>query len=181
MHVRCKLDPMMQPRDEYTGRLEQRRASYASHQQQHIRIGQLRLAIFVMAAGIACSAYHDDVLSGVVAAAPLVLFLGGAHGISGSCGAWSARNAPSCSTNAPSTDWTASGRDRVRRAGASAGAQHPYADDLDVFVPGGLFQLLSSARTRAGENTLASWLMRPAGIDTLRARHGSGGGTARQD
>ena len=49
--------------------------------------------------------------------------------------------------------------------------QHPYADDLDLFVPGGVFEMLSLARTRAGENTLASWLMQPAAIDTLHGRH----------
>ncbi len=51
--------------------------------------------------------------------------------------------------------------------------QHPYADDLDLFIPGGLFEALSSARTRAGENTLASWLLRPAPMDASQARHQS--------
>jgi len=35
---------------------------------------------------------------------------------------------------------------------------HPYANDLDLFGPGSLFQLLSLARTRSGEDTLAGWL-----------------------
>jgi hypothetical protein len=35
---------------------------------------------------------------------------------------------------------------------------HPYANDLDLFGAGSLFELLSLARTRIGENTLASWL-----------------------
>jgi hypothetical protein len=34
--------------------------------------------------------------------------------------------------------------------------------DLDLFGPGSLFELLSIARTRAGEDTLASWLLAPA-------------------
>jgi hypothetical protein len=44
---------------------------------------------------------------------------------------------------------------------------HPYANDLDLFGPGSLFALLSLARTRTGEDTLASWLVNaapPAGI-----------------
>jgi hypothetical protein len=36
--------------------------------------------------------------------------------------------------------------------------EHPYAADLDLFGPGSLFDLLCRARTRAGEERLASWL-----------------------
>jgi hypothetical protein len=35
---------------------------------------------------------------------------------------------------------------------------HPYAADLDVFGHGSLFELLCTARTRAGEDALARWL-----------------------
>ena len=35
---------------------------------------------------------------------------------------------------------------------------HPYANDLDLFGRGSLFELLSLARTRTGEDTLAGWL-----------------------
>ncbi len=35
---------------------------------------------------------------------------------------------------------------------------HPYAGDLDVFGAGSLFQLVSTARTAAGEARLAGWL-----------------------
>lgn len=47
---------------------------------------------------------------------------------------------------------------------------HPYAEDLDLFGHGSLFELLSTARTHAGEETLAHWLLTPAGIDVVRAR-----------
>jgi hypothetical protein len=39
---------------------------------------------------------------------------------------------------------------------------HLYSEDLDVFGKGSLFELLSTARTAAGEDTLAAWLLRPA-------------------
>jgi hypothetical protein len=48
---------------------------------------------------------------------------------------------------------------------------HPYANDLDLFGRGSLFQLLSIARTRAGEETLAAWLTAPAAPPEVRARH----------
>ena len=48
---------------------------------------------------------------------------------------------------------------------------HPYAKDLDLFGPGSLFELLSTARTRAGEATLARWLLAPSEPADLRIRH----------
>ena len=47
---------------------------------------------------------------------------------------------------------------------------HPYADDLDLFGPGSVFDLLSTARTLAGEATLARWLLHPGTPDEARAR-----------
>jgi hypothetical protein len=40
--------------------------------------------------------------------------------------------------------------------------EHLYANDLDLFGRGSLFELLSVARTRPGEETLARWLKNPA-------------------
>ena len=48
--------------------------------------------------------------------------------------------------------------------------QHPYANDLDLFGRGSLFQLLSIARTRAGEERLASWLTKSAPPDEVHLR-----------
>ena len=47
---------------------------------------------------------------------------------------------------------------------------HPYAEDLDLFGHGSLFELVSRARTRVGEETLASWLLAPAAPEVVRAR-----------
>jgi MutS domain V len=161
----------MQPRPEYHRRLQERRETYASHQRQHIRIGQLRLAIFALAAWLAWSAFHDGWISGWWLMAPLVLLIAvlSYH--------QQIMRRMECAKRAVTFYERAIERLDGRWAGhGDAGArfrnpQHPYADDLDLFVTGGLFELLSSARTRAGENTLASWLMKPAAIDTLRDRH----------
>jgi hypothetical protein len=50
---------------------------------------------------------------------------------------------------------------------------HVYASDLDLFGSGGLFELLSTARTRMGEETLAGWLLKPAPVASVRERHES--------
>jgi hypothetical protein len=49
-------------------------------------------------------------------------------------------------------------------------AHHPYSDDLDLVGEGSLFELLCAARTRAGEDTLAAWLLSPAAADEIRSR-----------
>jgi hypothetical protein len=48
---------------------------------------------------------------------------------------------------------------------------HIYAADLDLFGVGSLYELLCAARTQAGENMLASWLLAPADLATIRTRH----------
>lgn len=50
---------------------------------------------------------------------------------------------------------------------------HPYAADLDLFGQGSLFQLLSTAQTRAGAAMLADWLCKPAAPDEVRGRQGA--------
>ena len=49
-------------------------------------------------------------------------------------------------------------------------AAHAYAEDLDIFGSGSLFELLCTARTRAGEERLAAWLLAPATFDEIRTR-----------
>ncbi len=47
---------------------------------------------------------------------------------------------------------------------------HPYAQDLDVFGTGSLFELLATTRTRGGSDRLAQWLCEPADPHTIRER-----------
>jgi hypothetical protein len=62
--------------------------------------------------------------------------------------------------------WAGTGEpgDRFRDDG------HAYANDLDLFGRGSLFELLSLARTRTGEETLARWLTSPAAASEIGAR-----------
>ena len=48
--------------------------------------------------------------------------------------------------------------------------KHIYADDLDVFGAGSLFELLSTARTSGGERVLAGWLSAPGEVEAVTAR-----------
>src|SRR6266545_3464763 len=62
--------------------------------------------------------------------------------------------------------WTGTGDGGVRHLDP----RHLYAQDLDIFGSGSLFQLLSTARTHIGEDTLARWLLQPAPPDVVVAR-----------
>lgn len=62
--------------------------------------------------------------------------------------------------------WAGSGETGERFADQS----HIYAEDLDLFGRGSLFELLCTARTRAGEEKLAAWILMPATVAEIRAR-----------
>jgi len=62
--------------------------------------------------------------------------------------------------------WAGTGNDGAR----FLDPKHPYAIDLDIFGRGSLFELLCTARTRAGEECLASWLLAPASPAAIHAR-----------
>src|SRR5262249_13726544 len=62
--------------------------------------------------------------------------------------------------------WTGSGEPGDR----FLDPEHPNAADLDLFGRGSLFELLCTARTLTGENTLARWLLHPVPADVVRAR-----------
>jgi hypothetical protein len=47
-----------------------------------------------------------------------------------------------------------------------------YAEDLDLFGRGSLFELLSQARLPMGENLLAEWLCAPSALETILERQG---------
>jgi hypothetical protein len=51
-----------------------------------------------------------------------------------------------------------------------ADQDHFYSKDLDLFGQGSLFQLLCSARTQMGRETLANWMRAPASIEEIHDR-----------
>jgi hypothetical protein len=62
--------------------------------------------------------------------------------------------------------WAGTGRTGAR----FVDPHHPYAEDLDVFGEGSLYELLCGARTTMGEETLAGWLLAATDLPTVRAR-----------
>jgi hypothetical protein len=70
----------------------------------------------------------------------------------------------------PQPPFTVRGLARIEDRWSGTGAtgdrfrdpKHVYADDLDLFGRGCLFELLSTARMPMGENRLAEWLRSPS-------------------
>ena len=78
-----------------------------------------------------------------------------------------ARRARRRSTSAASPGSTTAGKGPASAASASAIPTHLYAEDLDLFGAGGLFELLATTRTRGGEDVLAAWLLRAGRPPTI--------------
>jgi hypothetical protein len=157
------------PLEEYAQRQRAREADVAAHERVHIRLGNAKVAIFIgtliywaftlggdssawiygvaIAAFIALAIWHEVTLRAMARATSAVAFY---------------------------RDGAARIQDEWMRPEPSGerfkNADHPYADDLDIFGPGSMFQLVSLCRTPMGEERLAQWLLAPASIAAITER-----------
>src|SRR5579871_5586439 len=159
------------PRQEYSERLAARRGAVAALEQRHRSLGNLRLLVFLTAGLIAWLVWGRNVLSPFWLALPAVVFVAlivmhervlRARRVADRAVAHYQR-----AVDRMEGRWAGKGETGERFLDAA----HPYAADLDLFGQGSLFDLLSSARTRMGEDTLASWLLAGSQPDVLRERH----------
>ncbi len=158
------------PRTEYARRLEQRKAALERHEFRHRRIGNARLAVFMAAAALAWSAFSSPGVSGWWLLAPLFVFI--------ALMAWHSRVLLGRERARRSVDFYEKGLARLEERWEGMGSAgscfddpaHPYAQDLDLFGIGSLFELLSRARTHGGEQMLASWLKYPTSVEIIRSR-----------
>ena len=157
------------PIDEYRTRLDRLRARGDALSRLDTRCSRARLLIFL--AGIVLGLLWWRGLMAVSwAAVPAVVFIGLVRYHDGVVAARSAvaRSIVFYERGLARVEdrWPGTGEpgDRFRDD------RHLYANDLDLFGRGSLFELLSIARTRAGEDTLAAWLTRPAPPGEIRAR-----------
>lgn len=158
------------PREEYRRRLDGWRAAHERSERQFRQLGNARLATGISALVIAALALGAAWISAWWLLAPLAVFVALAI----------AQDRVDVRRQA-----SARGAAYYERAGArlenrwiGAGnpgerfrdPKHIYADDLDLFGRGSLFELLSTARTAAGERTLAHWLLAPGNLREAPAR-----------
>ncbi len=162
--------PELEARAEYESRLAARRSAAASARRAAGRISQARLAVFTLGVALAVIAFWPKWLDPRWLLAPAIGFIGlvVAHD----------RVLRRADAREHSVRHYEDGIARLEARFAGRGAtgehfrdpEHAYADDLDLFGAGGLFELLCRARTAAGEATLASWLLSPAEIAVVLAR-----------
>jgi hypothetical protein len=158
------------PRDEYTRRLEDRRRRHAFLGQRERVLGFSRLGVFLIGVLVAFLAFYFQWFSAWWLAVPVAVFsallvwherVARAWYRAGRAVAFYERGLARLND-----DWKGKGQPGTRFLEET----HPYAADLDLFGAGSLFELLCTARTRTGEETLASWLKAPAPPDEIRAR-----------
>jgi hypothetical protein len=154
----------------YTVRLAERRRRAAALARSEHRIGTARLALFVAGLAAAWLAFASAILPGWSVALPAAAFV-----------ALLVRHAqviPARRAADRAVAFYQRGLARLDDAWAGGGVggdryldpRHPYAADLDLFGAGSLFELLCTARTRAGQDCLAAWLLAPAPPEEVRAR-----------
>jgi hypothetical protein len=159
------------PRSEYIERLKARRLAVARHEQRYRTISNVRLLVFLTAAVLAWLVWGRQAISAFWLGLPAALFicLIAAHERVSRARRAAGRAVAHYERALARLDgkWAGHGEAGERFLDAA----HPYAADLDLFGHGSLFELLSSARTRMGEETLAGWLLETAEPAVLRPRH----------
>ena len=163
----------MLPLEEYESRLKSWRTQHDGLQRQFIRIGNWRLLTAIAIAALAWLAFGADVMSAWVLLLPVLLFVCLVVWHAGVMRrrrfAQRAIDYYQLGIARLQDKWQGTGNpgERFRNAG------HPYAEDLDLFGKGSLFELLCTARTKAGEDTLAAWLLEAAPRDEVLGRQQS--------
>jgi hypothetical protein len=157
--------------EEYGRRLAVREAEVARLAKVHDRIGNARLALGVAVLVVAWIVLFERALAPVWLLVPVAAFIALVLYHSSvrrmRVGAERAADYYRHGIARIEDRWIGLGQ-RGERFGAT---DHIYAADLDLFGAGSLFELLSVARTRMGEDTLAHWLLSPAAPAGIRDRH----------
>ena len=157
------------PRSEYERRAGARREAAARLMIKYRRVGVLRLASLVAGLALVWAAF-DGALAWWWLLLPAVGFAAAAEAQSRVTRARRRceRAAALYERGLARLDdrWAGEGETGERFLKPS----HLYAEDLDLFGRGSLFELLSTARTRYGEETLAGWLLAPSAAGVVRAR-----------
>jgi hypothetical protein len=158
------------PLEEYRRRLAERRAAEAIQERRHQALGNARLVTLTAGAVLFWVIFRLHVAASAWLAVPILVFV--------ALVVWHDRVLRARTRAQRAAAFYQQGIARVTDAWAGTGesgerflvADHPYAADLDLFGRGSLFELLTTARIRAGEETLAGWLLAPASTADVRGR-----------
>jgi hypothetical protein len=159
------------PHSEYSGRTAAQRLAQSEFQKRHSRFGMANLAAAVAFVILLVWALTYRTISVAWIFAPFLTFI--------LLNVFHSRVLASLQESARVIAFYERGLARLEDGwvgGGEAGdafldLAHPYARDLDIFGKGSLYELLCTARTNSGQKILAEWLLRPAGLDEIHARH----------
>lgn len=158
----------MQPLDEYASRKRDRDLAVKARERTHMHLGNAKVAIFV--AIVVYTFVNLGSLSSTYYGSAALLFV--------ALAIWHELVMRALTRARAAVAYYAAGEDRINdrwMRDEPSGERfrdraHPYADDLDVFGPRSLFQLLSGCRTPMGETRLASWLLHASPTAEIRER-----------
>ncbi len=162
---------MRSPADEYAERLSAREAKVSAFTKVQAQVGYGRLLLATVTLVAAGYSFRAHAFSPYWLWVPIAGFIG--------LVAYHFRVRRDSSAAQRAAAFFRAGLLRIEDRWAGTGQQgtqfadphHVYAADLDLFGKGSLFELLCTARTRMGEDTLARWLLSPAGVQEIRERH----------
>lgn len=161
---------MSEPRAEYEKRIKGHEQELAAYEVRHRQLGNVKLAVIAAGLVLVWFVMARHAVSGYWLLAPVVIFVALAvvHELT-------LRERGAAQT---AVDFYRRGMARIDDKWAGAGAtgeefnekDHVYADDLDLFGRGCLFELLSTARLPMGEKRLADWLKRASRVEEILER-----------
>lgn len=161
---------MAEPKAQYEKRLEQRSRTVSEQDRVHLRIGYAKLIVIAAGLFLAWIIFAKHLLSIYWLIAPVAAYalLGILH----------ARVLRAKARAQTAAEYYAKGIARIEDRWAGTGqtgerfrdTNHVYAEDLDLFGRGCLFELLSTARLPMGETRLANWLTAGSDLRTIQDR-----------
>ena len=158
------------PRTEYRSRLSVLAASLDRYAASYARIAVARLGVALLFVAIAWMSLLERWMSGLWLIVPLAVFVALAivHSRIAEAQIRVRRAVAYYELGVARIEdrWAGLGQSDILPAGDS----HLYAVDLDIFGRGSLFELISTARTRTGQETLARWFLEPAEPAEILAR-----------
>ena len=159
------------PSEEYARRLADREARVAAFERLHVRAGNVRLLLAIAIAVVGWASIARHAFSFWWLLLPTMCFIAvGLYHTRVMRGRAQAERAVAVYRQGQARiedRWQGTGRGRERLDIP----HHVYATDLDLFGKGSLFELLSTARTRMGEDALAQWLLAPSPLEEIHERH----------
>lgn len=155
---------------EYPARLKSQKAACDRYEHLHRTIGNIRLGVVIAAVAMGFFVFGKPAISPWWLLLPISVFV--------VLAVWHSRVVERRDRASRAARFYEKGIERLENRWMGRGEtgeayrepNHVYADDLDLFGRGSLFELLCTARTQAGEVTLARWLKGAAATGEVLAR-----------